>query len=1110
MAIAMGSIQVTRARHTVVYEIVVQKNTVEIVASGRATGEVDWQVVKTVGSVKTPISVTTGTNEFSLNGGVTWKTASNDSKNTFNSGTAIVDSSTAPSSIIMRCTVEGTVVCTKELSFAKELSEITSANVYYILADNDTKEPTDSELEANAKDKFNDLTLLPNKYVWQATKVHYTNGTFDWTGKLCLGKTENYKSGTEIYALSDSGTSAPGLPGTDNAATWRTDTKFDDSTKLGKYLWTSTRLTWTTNNITYTTPVCIGYYGNDGTSGGGSRIRYALSAYATSTDNRTPPADLRGPFYWNGNGYLGVYHGNNVASEYKTFNGVTYDDGFLMWKLAMPTPTTDKPYIWALSYVLVDGENEYNVRSVDNDTFTYARNNGKPGDKGDPGDPGDPGTPATYYEIRFKRQNFNVLVRTTEDDSTTDYPNGFVRVDFECSVYKVVGESATEDTDGSASVKFTFRDKNGNPISNLGIDNPTTKPFSSSTNSITFNQDLWKDSSGYYGRDTQIVDCLCEIVSSASADKREVVVPLNFSPAHVFIHDDMKFESLFQSGSKFSLLQQNVDGLQTHVRMMVQNLLMGTTTAIGWTEEKSQSYVDKFAFTSGSRQFVMHNYWPIGIENYGSDQGTSNPEAYETLKSPIIKIQRGKYYILSFKGSCDSNVIWNAGIRFGTSSLCNQEAKYFQVYWNGYDAVYSYANKKQGVVCRYDDDTDRFFVFFQASTDYDYMQVLFINAIRKNSTTVSTKTNTSDWTRVNASWPSSYPSSAYSRYEYKSSDVFYDAEKNTKTTRHYYAIYTGSTGYYYTYYTDVIEYMDTPMDLNITEPQLELSSVTDIKDIVPSPYTETQNVVESYIQQTVDSIRIKANTVVINDKFWVDSNGDVHMNNAHLAGVLSSGSGVKQITIGGNDQNGEINVGGYITLHYDANIEGDKIYGTSINGEGGVITVKGTPANIVYLNYQPTQITGYSVYSMGAYFRGLMVSKDGIDVTGGSLRLSSISSGSVAINNDSNGYIKGARFKTETLNTSKSYAYETDVRNIICTNTSAITIQLPSSPVLGDELIIIQEGAKIDFISPSIKFKYSNSDIGTTANSDSTGQLNYFLFDGTYWHARYIKVGRPW
>lgn len=147
---------------------------------------------------------------------------------------------------------------------------------------------------------------------------------------------------------------------------------------------------------------------------------------------------------------------------------------------------------------------------------------------------------------------------------------------------------------------------------------------------------------------------------------------------------------------------------------------------------------------------------------------------------------------------------------------------------------------------------------------------------------------------------------------------------------------------------------------------------------------------------------------------------------------------------------------------------------------------------------------------MGAFFRGLMVSEDGIDVIRGSLRLNSIPSGSVAISNDSDGYIKGARFKTETLNTSKSYAYETDVRNIICTNTSAITIQLPCSPVLGDELIIIQEGAKIDFYSPSIKFKYSNSDIGTTANSDSKGQLNYFLFDGTYWHARYFKVGRPW
>ena len=505
------------------------------------------------------------------------------------------------------------------------------------------------------------------------------------------------------------------------------------------------------------------------------------------------------------------------------------------------------------------------------------------------------------------------------------------------------------------------------------------------------------------------------------------------------------------------------------------NMLMGTTTGVGWTKEVT-SDASYFSFNEAARQFDLVNYYPAFRSGYSG-------ASYSTLKSPIVRIEKNKKYIISFNMDINSKVQFSIGIRFGTASECSSDARYFT--WDNKVEPDDKSNKQEGVIYRSKSDSSRYFVIIETNTSsYEYMQVLFINAVSSYETSTSTQR---DYVYYESAWPHSSISN-----QIVISDV-----------------YTGSSTRY-ARETDTTTENVTPISMSVSKIQMESAVRDKIADIEPSAYKESQNAIESYIKQTADSIRIKANTVVINDKFWVDSNGDVHMNNAHLAGVLSSGSGVKQITIGGNDQNGEINVGGYITLHYDANIEGDKIYGVSVNGSGGVITVKGTPANIAYLNYQPTQITGYSVYSMGAYFRGLMVSEDGISVTRGSLRLSSISSGSVAISNDSDGYIKGARFKTETLNTSKSYAYETDVRNIICTNTSAITIQLPSSPVLGDELIIIQEGAKIDFISPSIKFKYSNSDIGTAANSDSKGQLNYFLFDGTYWHVRYIKVGRPW
>lgn len=566
---------------------------------------------------------------------------------------------------------------------------------------------------------------------------------------------------------------------------------------------------------------------------------------------------------------------------------------------------------------------------------------------------------------------------------------------------------------------------------------------------------------------------------------------------------------------KKSGLLTTADGNLLYAKV-VGNLIMGATTGTGW-----YTALGDMSANGDDCALTFKGYYPIASQLTGSQ--------WPFMDAPILRVTAGKRYVLSFKASLGYNldeVNFVLELHFGsTASSARSSSIKFAAGWSSRLKRSSYTSddefnnaKAFGQLIQSSADSSRFFFAFTAPDDMSYLCVRFVEVVKRtdqyaSDNFVTYSSSKKDSQTVNSAWPSTWSKTIPSgdvAIRVGNSTVTMSEDGHTRYVETPCATYQGQDAGPYETYTLCETYIAKPVSLTITKPQLEETIFTEIKDIQPSEYKAEQNIIESYIKQTADSIRIKANTVVINDKFWVDSNGDVHMNNAHLAGVLSSGSGVKQITIGGTDQNGEINVGGYITLHYDTNIQGDKIYGTSINGEGGVITVKGTPANKVYLNYQPTQITGYSVYSMGAYFRGLMVSEDGISVTGGSLRVSSISSGSVAINNDSNGYIKGARFKTETLNTSKSYAYETDVRNIICTNTSAITIQLPSSPVLGDELIIIQEGAKIDFISPSIKFKYSNRDIGTTANSDSTGQLNYFLFDGTYWHARYIKVGRPW
>lgn len=71
---------------------------------------------------------------------------------------------------------------------------------------------------------------------------------------------------------------------------------------------------------------------------------------------------------------------------------------------------------------------------------------------------------------------------------------------------------------------------------------------------------------------------------------------------------------------------------------------------------------------------------------------------------------------------------------------------------------------------------------------------------------------------------------------------------------------------------------------------------------------------------------------------------------------------------------------------------------------------------------------------------------------------------------------------------------------IICTNSSAIDIQFPSNPVIGQSYIIIQVNGNLYF-KGGAPFRGRLSD--ANRNSLTKGQINFFFFDGTHWSNSY-------
>lgn len=184
---------------------------------------------------------------------------------------------------------------------------IKSADVVFTLSTSNTTPPADSVTWVTL---FSQLYLMENTYVWSCTKTVLTSGATTYTGKQCLGASKDFATITEQYAVGSSGATAP-------TSGW--GTSYTPTKEL--WLWTRNRIRWTSGAYTYTTAICIGYFGKDGTDGkGGTDGKDGEDGNGISTQTT----------------YFIATDQMKVAS-YSSVYG---------WSTTFPTATEQKPYVW--------------------------------------------------------------------------------------------------------------------------------------------------------------------------------------------------------------------------------------------------------------------------------------------------------------------------------------------------------------------------------------------------------------------------------------------------------------------------------------------------------------------------------------------------------------------------------------------------------------------------------------------------------------------------------------------------------------------------------------------------------------------------------------------
>lgn len=272
---------------------------------------------------------------------------------------------------------------------------IKTADVVFKLSTSDTQQPDN----AGWVTLFSQLQLKEQTYVWSCTRIELTNGTKTYTGKQCLGSSKDFVTITEQYAIGNSGTTAP-------ISGWGTD--YTPTKEL--WLWTRNRMKWTNGTYTYTTAICIGYFGKDGETPATTKFYFGWSSHSelqsdeapgdiVDWSENTPPTEDGKPYLWmciepptgastyarvtgeeGAPGASGAYtsYSFNISKQRTSKNASTTpsDCAYSAWNDAPIQTTETYPYLW----MRMERKNDPKDNSVSYVCMTGA--------KGDPGKPG--------------------------------------------------------------------------------------------------------------------------------------------------------------------------------------------------------------------------------------------------------------------------------------------------------------------------------------------------------------------------------------------------------------------------------------------------------------------------------------------------------------------------------------------------------------------------------------------------------------------------------------------------------------------------------------------------------------------------------------------------
>ena len=288
---------------------------------------------------------------------------------------------------------------------------IKTADVVFKLSTSDTQQP-DNEGWVTL---FSQLQLKERTYVWSCTRIELTNRTTTYTGKQCLGSSKDFVTITEQYAIGNSGTTAP-------TSGWGTD--YTPTKEL--WLWTRNRMKWTNGTYTYTTAICIGYFGKDGETPATTKFYFGWSSHSelqsdeapgdiVNWSENTPPPEDGKPYLWmciepptgsrtyarvtgeeGAPGSSGAYtsYSFNISKQRTSKNASTSpsDCAYSTWNDAPIQTTETYPYLW----MRMERKNDPKDNSV-----SYVCMTGAKGDPGKPGSGGEEGngisSQTTYF-----------------------------------------------------------------------------------------------------------------------------------------------------------------------------------------------------------------------------------------------------------------------------------------------------------------------------------------------------------------------------------------------------------------------------------------------------------------------------------------------------------------------------------------------------------------------------------------------------------------------------------------------------------------------------------------------------------------------------------------